>query len=121
MNKYEKLFRQILDQTHSGDLAWRQERRGAYADIIYNPQTVFRLYSADFSRKDNQFKLLLVEKKFDDPEQDFAYQAYAPQLLVIDDDELIATLTDSIIERRDFINLIDLVESNNDRANSLFD
>jgi hypothetical protein len=122
MNKYETLFDDILKQTQSRALQWKQVRRHANSDLIFNPSLVFRQFSSEFLRSGSHFTLLLVEKKYDDPEHDFAYQKYVPEVLVVDDEgELVATLTDSVIERRDLLRLADMVESRSDKASKLFD
>lgn len=122
MNKYEKLFEDVATQTRSGTLKWKQLRRHANSELIFCPTLVFRQYSADFARSGNQFKLLLVEKKSEDPEFDFGYDKYRPELLVVDDEgELVTTLTDSVIERSNLIRLADMVETRSDKASKLFD
>ncbi|MET0855567.1 MAG: hypothetical protein ABWY27_02350, partial [Telluria sp.] len=102
-------------------LSWKQLRRHANSELIFNPSLVFRQFSADFPRDGNYFKLLLIEKKYDDPEHDFAYEKYAPEVLIVDDEgELVTTLTDSVIERADMLRLADMVETRSDKASKLF-
>lgn len=122
MNKYEALFDEIIKQTQSQVLSWKQERRHANSELIFNPNSVFRQFTADFPRGDTTFKLLLVEKKYDDPEHDFAYEKYVPELVIVDSvGELVTTLTDSVIERTHLLRLADMVESRSDKANKLFE
>ncbi|MGC4077986.1 MAG: hypothetical protein QM702_13345 [Rubrivivax sp.] len=122
MNKYEALFDEILRKTRNGKLHWKQIRRGSNAELIFNPNLVYRQFATNFERSGNQFKLLLLEKKFDDPEHDFVYEKYLPEILVVDEDgELIATLSDSLIERSEMIRLASLVETKSDKASKLFD
>lgn len=122
MNKYEKLFDEIIRQTRSGELQWKQVRRHSNSDLIFSPNFVFRQFTSNLTRGGNDFKLLLVEKKYEDPEHDFVYDKYRPEILVIDDDgELVATLTDSVIDRSDIVRLADIVETRSDKANKLFD
>ncbi|CAB3696196.1 hypothetical protein CEY09_23975 [Achromobacter marplatensis] len=122
MNKYETLFEEIVKQTRTSKLRWKQIRRNSNSDLIFNPSLVFRQFSTCFERAGNDFTLLLLEKKYDDPEQDFAFEKYLPELLVIDHDgELVATITDSVIERTDMIRLANLVENRSDKASKLFD
>lgn len=122
MNKYETLFDEIINQTRARSLNWKQVRRHENSELIFDPNLVFRQFSADFPRNGANFKLLLIEKKYDDPEDDFAYARFAPEILVVDDEgELVATLTDSVIERADMLRLVDMVETRNDKASKLFD
>jgi hypothetical protein len=121
MNKYEILFDEILEKTKTGQLTWRQLRRQANSDLIFSPNQVFRQFGTEFPREGNNFKLLFVEKKYDDPDHDFVYEKYIPELLVVDHEgELVVTLTDSMIERSNFIKLADIVERRSDKASKLF-
>ncbi len=120
MNKYEKLFAEIYSQTKAGTLKWKQLRRQANSDLIFNPNLVWRQFAADFERDENTFTIILVEKKYEDPDFDFAYEKYSPELLVIDEGELVATISDSVIEKNDMIRLSNLVEMKSDKAKKLF-
>ncbi len=120
MNKYEQLFSELLLLTKNDDLRWKQLKKHQNAELIFNPQLVWRQYSSELERGGNIFTVILVEKKCEDPEMDFAYEKYIPELLIIDDGELIATLNDSVIEKRDMINLASLVETKSDKARKLF-
>lgn len=122
MNKYETLFDEIINLTQSQELSWKQARRNANSELIFNPNSVFRQFTADFTRGDTEFKLLLVEKKYDDPALDFAYERYVPEVLIVDSEgELVTTLTDSVIERANLLRLADMVETRSDKANKLFE
>lgn len=120
MNKYEKLFAEIYSQTKAGTLKWKQLRRQANSDLIFNPNLVWRQFAADFERDENTFTIILVEKKYEDPDFDLSYEKYAPELLVIDEGELVATISDSVIEKNDMIRLSNLVEMKSDKAKKLF-
>lgn len=122
MNKYEKLFKSILDKTKSKDIKWKQINKTAHSDLIFNPNLVFRQFSGLYQKGESIFQVIFVEKKMDDPEHDFAYEKYAPELLVIDEDnELLVTLTDSIINKTEMIELMTLLENKNERSKVLFE
>lgn len=70
-------------------------------------------------RDDEEYTVLFVEKKSPEPDYDYL-EKYWPEVLVLDDGELIASLNDSIIERQNLINLMELVESKSDKAKKLF-
>jgi len=120
MNKYEALFNIILMQTKSGELKWSQLRRNANSDLIFNPNLVFRQFSATLIREGGDYTLLLVEKKYDDPDQDLAYEKYQSELLVVDEGELVATLSDSVIDPSKLMRLANMVETRSDKARKLF-
>jgi len=120
MNKYEMLFNEILDKTISGAIQWCQINKSSHSGIIFNPSLVFRQYEASYSRHGADYTLLVVEKKYDDPEHDYQLEKYFPELLILSDDELVTSLTDSVIDRSDFFKLIDAIEIRNEKAKKLF-
>ncbi|NOQ35913.1 MAG: hypothetical protein GQ569_08455 [Methylococcaceae bacterium] len=122
MNKYEKLFQSIFDKTKNKDIKWKQINKTAHSDLIFNPNLVFRQFSGSFQKGKGIFEVIFIEKKMDDPEHHFTYQKYSPELLVIDEDnELLVTLTDSIIDKNQMIELMSLLENKNERARVLFE
>ncbi len=122
MNKYEKLFQSIFDETKAKKIEWKQIRKTANSDLIFNSNLVFRQFSGEFKKRENIFNLVFVEKKTDDPEYAIPYQKYIPELLIIDkDDELLVTLTDAMIDKAELIELKELLEDKSDRAKLLFD
>ncbi len=121
MNKYERLFNEILEDTKNGKLKWKLVSKRSNADIIFNPYLVFRQFSSQLIRDDTEYELLLVEKKFVDPDDDFfLLDRYALELLILEQDELVTCMTESVIERKDMLKLVDLVETKSDKAKKLF-
>lgn len=119
MNKYEKLFKSIYDQTESHEIKWRLISKDAHSELIFNPNLVFRQFSGKFVKGDDTFEVVFVEKKAD---FDFPYEKYIPEILIIDEDnELLVTLTDSMIDRSEMMQLLGLIEERNDRTSKLFD
>lgn len=122
MNKYEKLFLDIVAKTNSGEMEWKQIKKSANESLIFNPDMVFRQYSADLKRTNEIYKVVFVEKKSADPEHDFAFEKYIPEILIIDKDgELIVTLTDSVIERAHLITQMQNIQEKNDKTKKLFE
>src|SRR5471030_2415580 len=121
MNKYEVLFQEILEQTQTQSLLWRQLNRHENSDLIFNANAVVRQFMADFSRGGNRFTLLLVEKKFEESDFGFTYYRLMPEVLVLEDGELVTTLTDTLIERKYLLRLLGMVQVHNDKARKLFD
>jgi len=81
---------------------------------------VFRQFESRLHLHGHQYKLIFVEKKLLDPEQDFSYERYEPEVLIVDGNELVATLSDSVIDRFDLFELARAVEARSDRASRLF-
>ncbi|HEY8272845.1 MAG TPA: hypothetical protein VIG33_18270 [Pseudobdellovibrionaceae bacterium] len=119
MNKYEKLFQEIYEMTKGGDLKWKLISRNAHSDIIFNPSLVFRQFESRMVRDGDEYKVLFVEKKSAEPDYDYL-EKYWPEVVVLCDGELIASLGDSVIERQNLISLMELIESKSDKAKKLF-
>lgn len=120
MNKYEELFEDISDKTASGEIKWRQIRKDAHSDLIFNSDMSFRQYSGKYKKNEDTYEVVFVEKKADDPEHDFVYQKYMPEILIIGEgNELLVTLTDSVIDRGQMINLVREIEETNDKVKKL--
>ena len=79
------LFRRIFDATKEGNLSWKQLSKRANADVIFNPNFVFRQFSAQLIKDDSEFTVLFVEKKHEDPDPDFSYERYLPEILILDE------------------------------------
>lgn len=120
MNKYEILFNEILEDTNNGKLKWKQVSKRANTDVIFNPNKVFRQFKSQLVRDNTEYVLLLVEKKYDDPEFDFAFERYDLELLILEQGELVTCMTESVIEKKYMMKLVDLVETKSDKANKLF-
>ncbi len=121
MNKYETLFNDILKQTKLGKLKWAQVDKRSNSQVIFNSNLVFRQYKASYLRNEEKYFIILVEKKFEDPNFDFAFESYEQEVLVLDaDGELLVSMTDNLIEKKSLETLSSYVEENNDRTSSLF-
>jgi len=121
VNKYERLFNKIVDKTRGGQVTWKQVRKDANSDLIFNPARSFRQYSADYEDGGESYRLALVEKKVEDAEYDYLYEKYSVELLIIgSDNELLVMLTDSVIDRSQLAELVGMVEQKNERVSNLF-
>lgn len=122
MNKYELLFEEIVEKTMAGELQWAQIRRTANADLIFDPIHVFRQFEATLTRAGTTFKLLLVEKKFEDDGWGLMRNAYRPEILVLSaEGELMATLTDVMVKKSRMVTLADVILSRSNSSAKLFD
>lgn len=120
MNKYEILFEEINSQTKNGTLKWKQVAKGSNSALIFNSNLVYRQFSCQFTRGEDEFTVIFVEKKYEDPESDFAYEKYLPEIIVVEGDELVAEITESVIEGSDMRKLARLIESKSDKSVKLF-
>ena len=120
MNKYERFFNQVLAETRDGKLKWQQLDKRSNADVIFNPNLVYRQYSSQLMKDGVEFTVLLVEKKFDDPDFEFPLESYIPELLALDHGELITSITDSVVSKSEMRKLANLVQAKNDKATKLF-
>jgi hypothetical protein len=120
MNQYEKLYKEILNQTESNDLCWRQVARHANAELILNADEVLRQYEASFCRNGQIYKLLLVDKRY--TETDFFFRKFElrePELHIVDEGELVTSLNQLYIDASQLCALLGLVEPQCDRSRRL--
>jgi len=119
MSKYRDLFEDIRSKTRSNILKWQLISKNAYSDIIYNPNLVFRIFETIYSKDETNFTVLFIEKKYEDPEWEFAYDKYIAEILFLEEGELVLTLNDDIIDRSDLIGLVKNIETRTDKAKKL--
>lgn len=119
MNKYEKLFQEIYKMTKDGSITWKLISKDSNAQIVFNSNLVFRQFESKMVKNEDEYKILFVEKKAIEPDYDYL-EKYWPEVLILNDGELIASLGDSIIEKSELISLVELIESKSDKAKKLF-
>jgi hypothetical protein len=111
MNKYERLFSRIFAATTGKLISWTQTPRSANSDYIFNSSFVLRQFVGRFEDDGSVYDLIYVEKKVPDPDFDYIYDQFQPELLVFQGQQLLLTLTDSLIDRESFRNLAHTIES----------
>ncbi len=122
MNKYEDFFDEICKLTQSHELKWKQINKKEHSDVIFNPNLVFRQFSAEYTKNDILYIILFIEKKYSNAEYDYELEKYDPEILVLDEDmELKLTLTDSVIDRYSMQILSDLISEEDDKVKNLLD
>lgn len=119
MNRYELLFKEIVDQTDAGLIRWKEVGRRADIEIFYRHGEVFGQFEAEFSRGAAKYQLILVERMVEDLERDFP--KYVPEVLVMDQGEILATLSDAVIDRRELLQFAKTVRGLSEYHNRLFD
>lgn len=119
MNRYELLFKEIADQTDAGLIRWKEVGRRADIEIFYRHGEVFGQFEAEFSRGAAKYQLILVERMVEDLERDFP--KYVPEVLVMDQGEILATLSDAVIDRRELLQFAKTVRGLSEYHNRLFD
>ena len=120
MNKYEKLFHEVVVATKNNEIHWVQQNRFSNQEFIFNVSLVHRQFKGEFAKKGELFNLLLVEKKYADPQEEYL-DRWIPELHFLSSNELVFSITDSVVERDEFYKLVELVESKNAKAKKLFD
>jgi len=121
MSQHEALFNEILAQTCDRTLAWTQLSRREYAEFILNAHQVTRIYEAPFQRGGSNYQLVLVAKKEDDGGFFRSkLDGYRIELLILEDDKLIITLSEQYLPREDMLVLLGAVASRCDLSAKLF-
>lgn len=119
MSNEAKLFRKIVQATEAGELQWKLVSRSRYSELIFQPNQVFRIFQTTFSKDDDDYTVLLVEKKYDDPDWDFAIEKYRPEMYFLFDDSIVLVIDEDAVDLPQLIRLVKRVELSTDRAKRL--
>lgn len=121
MSGEEIVFADILNKTESGALQWSITSPNTYSHLIFQSPHVYRTFKAHYTRGSvDHYDLLLVEKKFEDPDWDFAVEKYKVELIFIQNGNLIATLDEYTIDFSQIVSLARLIEAKSSQARKLF-
>lgn len=119
MSKETALFSKIVSNTDAGKLNWKLARRDRYSDLVFQPKQVFRIFETKYTKDDDDYTVLLVEKKYDDPEWDFSVERYRPELYFIYDGGIVLVIDEDAVDMNQLIRLVKTVEVSTDRAKRL--
>jgi hypothetical protein len=119
MSNETKLFRKIVQETEAGELEWKLVPRGRYSELIFQPNQVFRLFQTTFTKDDDDYTVLLVEKKYDDPDWDFELEKYRPEVYFLYDQSIVLVIDEDTVDMNQLIRLVKRVELSTDRAKRL--
>lgn len=121
MNGEQAVFQDIKNRTASDSLTWSIANPSAFAHLIFQSPHVYRLFKTSYTRGDDDYyDLLLVEKKFGDPDWDYSIEKYKLELIFIQNGNLIATLDEYSIDFSQLASLARLVETKSTQAKKLF-
>jgi len=119
MSNAIELFDQIEKATNSGKLAWSLVSKSRYSDIIFQPNQIFRVFKTIYTKEGDDYEVLLVEKKYEDPDWDFAVEKYRPEMYFLFEREIVLTIDENSVDINSFIRLIHKIELRTDRAKKL--
>jgi hypothetical protein len=122
MDKYEKFIKDVEKNTRAGEIKWSIASREAYAEYMFNSRFVFQTYEADYTKDEDTYHLVLVERK--DPitdEWEEVHERYSIMVLVFKHGKFIFTLTEGHVDQSDLARLVSCVEDKNEDAAELFD
>ena len=119
MNQYETLLHDIVEQTKTGQIQWTRIPRRVNAELSVNPTGVFPEFSAQFAKGDDIFTLLLREKTYGPAHSEHLSGNYVPEVLIVDNGEVLVSLSDWLVPRADLIGLMRLVDTTTPNVNKL--
>lgn len=119
MNNEIDLFEKIEKATDLGKLAWKLVSKNRYSDIIFQPNHIFRIFQTIYTKEGDDYEVLLVEKKYEDPDWDFEVEKYRPEMYFLFEKEIVLTIDENSIDMNSFIQLIHKIEHRTDRAKKL--
>lgn len=119
MSNEIELFDRVWKATLAGELKWKLVPKECYSDVIFQPNHVFRLFQTTYTKDNDDYVVLLVEKKFDDPDWDFEVEKYRPEMYFLFDGSIVLTIDEDSVDMNQLIRLVRTVELNTDRAKKL--
>ncbi|HEX6987480.1 MAG TPA: hypothetical protein VF170_19025 [Planctomycetaceae bacterium] len=123
MDRYERVLRDIKGKTEAGLLSWVPESPHRYNSVVFNPDRVIRLFRADYTLGDSDYRLVFVERKRSEhDEYGDPVETLEIELLVLDAAEnLVFPLTEGYVDREDLLTLASAIAEANDGARRFFD
>jgi hypothetical protein len=121
MSNQQAVVDEILDKTNKGSIAWSITSNQYASEFIFQPSSVYRIFKANYQRTPGDiYEVLLVEKKFGDPDWDFELEKYRVELLFIQGGVLVASLDEYSVDQSSLITLVRLAEIKSAQAKRLF-
>ena len=121
MSNEQSVFDDIVKKTQSNSISWNIVSNSHASHLIFQPGHIYRIFKTEYSRDGHDFyEVLLIEKKYGDPEWDFAVEKYKVEIAFIQNGILIASLDEYTIDFSSLVNLARLVESKSSQAQKLF-
>jgi hypothetical protein len=121
MSNEQIVFDDIVIKTQSNQLSWSIVGNQYASSLIFQPSAVYRIFKTNYFRDQfDSYELLLVEKKFPDPDWDFAIEKYKVELVFIQSGVLVATLDEYAVDFNRLVELARLIESKSTQAKKLF-
>ena len=118
MNKYSKLFSEIVEKTQNDSIKWVQISKTENSNIIFDSKFVYRQFKTSIEINGEQYSILSVEKKFYD--SDYEYQQKSVEFLIISNEELVIALNNLVIDDSELSKLNSLIINKNDKIFKLF-
>jgi hypothetical protein len=110
LDNVHALFREISNLTERGKLRWKKTNKFAHPDLVFNDKVAFNQFTVNMKKGGKEYKLLLLEKR-GGPNAGFDHERFRTELLVIHNHKLLATITESMIDRASFKILMKTAES----------
>lgn len=120
MSKYVSLINDLIKQTKKDNIEWSVCDSNKYEEEIFQPLMIYRVIEGIYEKKDVEFTVLIVEKKYSKPNLDY-YEQHTIEVLFLKGRKLITTITQDIVDRDKLIDLLQEVENNTTDLNELFD
>ena len=118
MNSQQNVFDDIFNRTKSESMTWTIVGNTYANQFIFQPAFIFRIFRSIFLKDNSTYEVLIVEKKFPDPDWDMNLEKYRSELMFISNGVLVATLDDYSI--KNLPSLINLIENNSTQSKELF-
>lgn len=121
MSNEQAVVNDIFKKTEEGSITWSIVNNQYASGFIFQSGHVYRIFKAQYQRTPNDtYEILLVEKKYGDPDWDFEVERYRVELLFLQSGVLVASLDEYTVDQSSLITLVRLAESKSAQAKRLF-
>jgi uroporphyrinogen-III synthase len=122
MSKHTNFIKDIYGKTQTNKIQWKLDVASRYDDVIFSSQLAFRCFSTNLKSSGESYDLLLIEKKAPELNEDsgITSDVHHCELSILKGRQLVITLTEEHVGRRNLMDLLEVVEDTNSDAEKLF-
>lgn len=96
----------LLNKTRNEELKWKIVSNEKWDHLIFQKNFVYRSLEAEYKLKGKEYTVVLIEKKYEDPEHEYYYEKYSVEVLLLKDGSLITTISENEVDREELLKLL---------------
>lgn len=121
MNQYTQVIQDIRKKTENNLLNWNHVPIKEYERFIVNVHRVVFAFSANYKLGDKEYRLLFLEKKWENMD-DFSFpdNGIEYELFVLDDEDIVVSFVEGVVDPAELIRLSGAVKEKNAKSKAFF-